>query len=110
VLRARERTPTPSLSVIFTFGLAIKSIKELEGASQHNQFTHNGWLKLSTHMEEMNKDENLSSKVKTLKTYAIVKSKISTHHFKHLPFMFVLYILSMKTLHANNFYFFSTMI
>jgi hypothetical protein len=33
VLQAKEHTLTPSLSVVFTFGLAIKSIKELGGAS-----------------------------------------------------------------------------
>jgi len=31
VLRARERASTPFPSIVFTFGLAIKSIKELEG-------------------------------------------------------------------------------
>jgi len=35
VLRAKEHTPTPSPSVVFTFGLAIESIKELGGASVH---------------------------------------------------------------------------
>jgi hypothetical protein len=29
VLRAKEHAPTPSPSVVFTFGLFIKSIKEL---------------------------------------------------------------------------------
>jgi hypothetical protein len=33
VLRARDRAPTPSSSIIFIFGLAIESIKEVEGAS-----------------------------------------------------------------------------
>jgi hypothetical protein len=33
VLRAKERAPTPSPSIVFTFGLAVKSIKELGGAS-----------------------------------------------------------------------------
>jgi hypothetical protein len=33
VLRARERAPTPFLSDVFTFGLAIEFIKELKGAS-----------------------------------------------------------------------------
>jgi hypothetical protein len=32
VLRAKKRTPTPSPSVVFTFGLTIQSIKELGGA------------------------------------------------------------------------------
>jgi hypothetical protein len=32
VLRAREHVPTPS-SIVFTFGLAVESIKELMGAS-----------------------------------------------------------------------------
>jgi hypothetical protein len=41
-------------------------------------------------VEEVNKDENLSPKVKALETYAIVKSKLSTHHFKHLPFLIFL--------------------
>jgi hypothetical protein len=34
VLRTKERAPTPSPSIVFTFGLAIESIKELGGASQ----------------------------------------------------------------------------
>jgi hypothetical protein len=33
VLRANERAPTPSPSVVFTFGLLIESIKELGGVS-----------------------------------------------------------------------------
>jgi hypothetical protein len=33
VLRARECALTPSPSIIFTFGLAVESIKELGGAS-----------------------------------------------------------------------------
>jgi hypothetical protein len=34
VLQARERAPTPSLSVVSTCGYAIKSIKELGGVSK----------------------------------------------------------------------------
>jgi len=34
VLQARERAPIPSPSIVFTFGLAIESIKELEGESK----------------------------------------------------------------------------
>jgi hypothetical protein len=41
-------------------------------------------------VEEVNKDENLSPKVKASKTFAMVESKLSTHHFKHLPFIFFL--------------------
>jgi hypothetical protein len=33
VLQAKERAPTPFPSTFFTFGLAIKFIKELRGAS-----------------------------------------------------------------------------
>jgi hypothetical protein len=33
MLQARECAPTPSLSIVFTFGLPIESIKELGGAS-----------------------------------------------------------------------------
>jgi hypothetical protein len=33
VVRIRERVPTPSSSVVFTFGLAVESIKEFGGAS-----------------------------------------------------------------------------
>jgi hypothetical protein len=33
VLQARERAPTPSPFVVFIFGLAVESIKELRGAS-----------------------------------------------------------------------------
>jgi hypothetical protein len=33
VLRAKERAPIPSPSVVFIFGLVIKSIKELGDAS-----------------------------------------------------------------------------
>jgi hypothetical protein len=33
VLRAREHAPTPSPFDVFTFGLIVKSIKELMGAS-----------------------------------------------------------------------------
>jgi hypothetical protein len=33
VLRTRERAPTPFPSVVLTFGLVIKSIKELGGVS-----------------------------------------------------------------------------
>jgi hypothetical protein len=35
MLQARERTPIPSPSAIFFFGLAAKSIKELGGASAY---------------------------------------------------------------------------
>jgi hypothetical protein len=34
MMRARERAPTPSPSVVFTFGLTIESIKKLEGVSR----------------------------------------------------------------------------
>jgi hypothetical protein len=34
MLRAKERAPTP-LSIVFIFGLAIESIKELGGASKN---------------------------------------------------------------------------
>jgi hypothetical protein len=33
VLRVKECAPTPSLSIVFTLGLTIESIKELGGAS-----------------------------------------------------------------------------
>jgi hypothetical protein len=33
VLQAKERTPTPSPSIIFTFGLVVESIVELGGVS-----------------------------------------------------------------------------
>ncbi len=33
VLQAREHAPTPSLSVVFTFGFTVESIRELGGAS-----------------------------------------------------------------------------
>ncbi len=33
VLRAKERAPTPSPSIVFIFGFIIESIKELGGAS-----------------------------------------------------------------------------
>ncbi len=33
VLRAREHAPTPYPFIVFTFGLAVKSIQELGGAS-----------------------------------------------------------------------------
>jgi hypothetical protein len=33
VLQVRERAPTPSPSIVFTFGFIIESIKELGGAS-----------------------------------------------------------------------------
>jgi hypothetical protein len=33
VLQARECAPTPSLFVVFIFGLIVESIKELRGAS-----------------------------------------------------------------------------
>jgi hypothetical protein len=32
--RAKERAPTPSPFIVFTFGLAIESIKELGGVSR----------------------------------------------------------------------------
>jgi hypothetical protein len=34
MLQAKEHTPTPSPSVVFTFGIIVESIKELGGASQ----------------------------------------------------------------------------
>jgi hypothetical protein len=34
VLQAKERTPTFSPSVVFTFGLIVEFIKEFRGASQ----------------------------------------------------------------------------
>jgi len=33
VLQARECTPTPSPSIVFTFGLVVESIKEFENVS-----------------------------------------------------------------------------
>jgi hypothetical protein len=39
VLRARECTPTPSPSVVFTFGLVFESIEELGGVSSKNMTT-----------------------------------------------------------------------
>jgi hypothetical protein len=33
-MRAKERAPTPSASVVFTLKLAVESIKELGGASK----------------------------------------------------------------------------
>jgi hypothetical protein len=37
----RERAPTPSPSVVFTFGLTVESIKELGGASiVENELLH----------------------------------------------------------------------
>jgi hypothetical protein len=44
MLGARERAPTPSPSVVVTFGLAIESIKEVGGASSKwlNQIQKNG--------------------------------------------------------------------
>ncbi len=33
MLRARERTPTPYPSIVFTFGLVVESIKEFGGVS-----------------------------------------------------------------------------
>jgi hypothetical protein len=35
VLQTKERAPTPSPSVVFTFGFTIESIKESRGASTH---------------------------------------------------------------------------
>jgi hypothetical protein len=49
MLQARERTPTPSPSNVFTFGLAIESIKELGGASL--------WLLLPAHFSRLNHKE-----------------------------------------------------
>jgi hypothetical protein len=37
VLRATERAPTLSPSVVFTFGIVVEFIKELGGASQKHQ-------------------------------------------------------------------------
>jgi hypothetical protein len=34
MLRAKEHTPTPSPSVVITFGLVVESIKELGGVSR----------------------------------------------------------------------------
>jgi len=39
VLRTKERAPTPFLSVVFTFGLVVESIKELRGASLQMNIT-----------------------------------------------------------------------
>ncbi len=33
MLRAKERTPTPYPSIVFTFGLVVESIKEVGGVS-----------------------------------------------------------------------------
>jgi hypothetical protein len=43
VLQAEEHAPTFSLSVVFTFGLVVESIKELEGASSSNFFSNYYW-------------------------------------------------------------------
>jgi hypothetical protein len=34
-MQTKERAPIPSPSDVFTFGLAVESIKELEGASMY---------------------------------------------------------------------------
>jgi len=39
VLQARELAPTPSPSIVFTFGFIVESIKELGGVS-HDPFEH----------------------------------------------------------------------
>jgi len=41
VLQARECTPIPYPSTVFTFGFTIESIRELGGASIFNNRTHN---------------------------------------------------------------------
>jgi hypothetical protein len=41
VLRAKQRTLIPSSFVVFTFGLIVKSIKELGGASLGSSFDQN---------------------------------------------------------------------
>jgi hypothetical protein len=49
VLQARERAPTPFPSIVFTFGLAIKSIKELRDASTLDQGRSNcGPIQMAT--------------------------------------------------------------
>jgi hypothetical protein len=40
MLRARKCTPSPYLSVVFTFGLIVKSIKEFGGASTSHNWLH----------------------------------------------------------------------
>jgi hypothetical protein len=40
VLQARERTPTPCPSVVFTFQLVVESIKEFGGVSVHVSWWH----------------------------------------------------------------------
>ncbi len=53
VLWVKERTSTPSPSVIFTFGLAVESIKELGGAS------YDIWRYGSMLMKNVNVDVNV---------------------------------------------------
>jgi hypothetical protein len=48
MLQAREHTPTPSPSIVFTFRLIVESNKELGGASttmfkEHLQLIKNLW-------------------------------------------------------------------
>jgi hypothetical protein len=63
MLRTRERTLTPSPSVIFTFRLAVESIKKLGGASYH------------AHLKPL---KNIDSYVKMYYKF---------HLFKFLPFL-----------------------
>jgi hypothetical protein len=60
VLRIRERAPTPSSFVIFTFGFAFESIKEFGGLSMLMQKQH--WKKLQS-MASMFKFKHVTSKL-----------------------------------------------
>jgi hypothetical protein len=48
MLLTRERTSTPFPSIVFTFGLAIESIKELKGASIVHELTNKKSLKIKS--------------------------------------------------------------
>jgi hypothetical protein len=44
VLRAKERAPTPCLSIVFCLGLTFESLKELGARQQHSSNQRVGWF------------------------------------------------------------------
>jgi hypothetical protein len=73
MLRARERTPTPFPSTVFTFGLAVESIKELGGASSMKMMKHptrrTCWSSMTTRQNQHENSSRKGKKKATNQTY-----------------------------------------
>jgi hypothetical protein len=73
MLQAGERTPTPFPSTVFTFGLAVESIKELGGASSMKMMKHptkrTCWSSMTIRQNQHEKNSRKGKKKATNQTY-----------------------------------------